>query len=117
VAANALALRELVGNLLGNALRYTPRGGQVSARLIAPPGGPLRLEVQDTGIGIAAEDLPHIFDEFYRAANARAHSSAGTGLGMAIVKATVERLGGSVAVESRVGEGTRVIVDLPVAAP
>jgi len=73
----------------------------------------VRLEVEDTGIGISAEDLPHVFEEFYRAANARAHTQDGTGLGLAIVKAVAKQHGGSVSLTSEPRRGTRFVVDLP----
>jgi len=110
---DATGLRQLVGNLVGNALRYTPEGGRVVIR-VAPVAAALRLEVEDTGIGIQAADLPRIFEEFYRAANARSRSPEGTGLGLAIVRTVAERHGGTVAVASEVGRGTRFTVDLPI---
>ena len=79
--------------------------------------GTLRLQVDDTGIGIASDDLPQIFEEFYRASNARDYASDGTGLGLAIVKAVAEQHGGSVAVTSEVGRGTRFTVTLPLRGP
>ncbi len=112
--ADATGLRQLVGNLVGNALRYTPQGGRVVVRL-APFAALLRLEVEDTGIGIPAADLPRIFEEFFRAANARSRSPEGTGLGLAIVRTVAERHGGTVAVASEAGRGTRFTVDLPIA--
>lgn len=107
-----VALRQLLANLLGNAVRYTPRGGRIWLRA-RKDGTILRLEVQDTGIGIQAEDLPRIFDEFFRAKNAREHAENGTGLGLAIVKAVAERHGGTVSVESVPGQGSRFMVGLP----
>jgi signal transduction histidine kinase len=109
-------LRQLVGNLLENGIRYTPSGGRVELRMGRGERG-LRLEVEDTGIGIAPEDLPRVFDEFYRAPNAREHSSDGTGLGLAIVKAVAEQHGGCVTIDSVPGRGTLVIVDLSVEPP
>jgi signal transduction histidine kinase len=113
---DAAGLRQLVGNLLGNALRYTPRGGEVRLRL-EPAADRLRLVVEDTGIGIPRADLPHVFDEFFRSANARERVADGTGLGLAIVKAVAEQHGGSVVVESEPGRGTRFTVELPLTAP
>ncbi len=112
--ADPEGLRQLVGNLLENAIRYTPRGGRVAVRMRTDERA-LRLEVEDTGIGIAPDDLPYVFDEFYRAANAREHSSDGTGLGLAIIKAVAEQHGGSVSIESVLGRGTLVIVELSLA--
>jgi len=73
----------------------------------------VRGEVGDTGIGIAPEDLPHVFDEFYRASNARRSSPHGTGVGLAIVQRTIEYWGGTIRVESEVGRGSRFVFFLP----
>jgi signal transduction histidine kinase len=112
VTGDAAALRELVGNLVRNAIRYTPRGGSVEVRL-GCRGETVELAVTDTGIGIPAEDLERVFEEFYRSPNARSHSSEGTGLGLAIVKAAAERHGGHVGVSSVPGRGTSFVVTLP----
>jgi signal transduction histidine kinase len=113
VHGDVAGLRQLVGNLVSNAVRYTPRGGSVAVRLQRTDSA-LRLEVEDTGIGIPKDDLPRIFEEFFRSANARSHTSDGTGLGLTIVKAVAEQHGGSVAVESEPSRGTRFTVDLPL---
>jgi signal transduction histidine kinase len=111
--ADPAGLEQLIGNLVSNAIRYTPAGGRVDVRL-AQAGDQLRFEVEDTGIGVAAEDLPRLFEEFYRAANAREFAVEGTGLGLSIVKAVAEEHGGSVSIESQPGHGTRVSVLLPL---
>ena len=98
---------------MSNAVRYTPHGGSVAVRLQRTDSA-LRLEVEDTGIGIPKDDLPRIFEEFFRSANARGHTSDGTGLGLSIVKAVAEQRGGTVSAESEPGRGTRVTVDLPL---
>ena len=72
------------------------------------------MSVSDTGSGIAAEDLPHVFDRFFRADAARGNSANRVGLGLAIVKALVEAYGGSIAAESTPGKGTRMTVELPI---
>ena len=113
IEGDAAGLQQLIGNLLSNAIRYTPRAGRVRVGL-REAGGKLLIEVADTGIGIPAECLPRVFDEFYRAANARSHSGDGTGLGLSIVRAVAEQHGGAVSVESEVGGGTRFAVELPV---
>lgn len=113
VQGDVAGLRQLVGNLVSNAVRYTPRGGSVVVRLQRTDSA-LRLEVEDTGIGIPKDDLPRIFEEFFRSANARSHTSDGTGLGLSIVKAVAEQHAGSVSVESEQGKGTRFTVDLPL---
>jgi signal transduction histidine kinase len=112
VRGDAQGLLQLVGNLVTNAIRYTPSGGLVTLRTVRM-AGITRLEVVDTGIGISAEDLPHIFEEFYRAPNARTHTQDGTGLGLAIVRAVAKQHGGSVRVTSEPGRGTCFTVDLP----
>jgi signal transduction histidine kinase len=106
-------LSDLVTNLVSNAVRYTPPGGHVSVRCGADGGA--RLEVADTGIGIPPDELPHIFDEFFRGRAARQIFAHGTGLGMAIVSRVVEMHGGHVEVASEVGQGTRFTVTFPPA--
>lgn len=105
-------LRQMATNLLANAVAYNRPGGSVQASL-RTEGGTAVLEVRDTGIGISAEDLPHVFDRFYRADKARSREMGGSGLGLAITKWIVEAHGGTIGLESRVGEGTTVRVRLP----
>lgn len=127
--ADPQRMAQILGNLLENALRYTPRGGQVALRVVpngsiaAPaiqraqtPTTPLViLEVADTGAGIAPADLPHVFDRFYRADRARARETGGSGLGLAIVQRLVEAQGGVVGVTSTPGQGTIFQIALPMA--
>jgi signal transduction histidine kinase len=105
-------IAQVLDNLILNAFRYTPAGGwiRLSAELL-PPGG-LRLKVQDNGSGIAEEDLPFIFERFYRADKAR-HSNQESGLGLAIARSIVEAHGGKISVESQPGKGTTFTIDLP----
>lgn len=107
-------IRQLVLNLVTNAVKYTPAGGEVSLGL-SDQGQTVTLTVGDTGIGIAAGDLPHIFDRFWRAdpSRSRVGESPGTGLGLAITKWIAEAHGGSIAVQSRPGRGTLFTVTLP----
>ncbi len=112
VEGDASSLRQLIGNLVSNAIRYTPAGGHVSIESKGSADS-ATLVVRDTGIGIPAEDLPHIFEEFFRTTNARRHNSQGTGLGLAIVKAAADQHGASVAVTSELGRGTAFTVTLP----
>jgi signal transduction histidine kinase len=108
-------LRQMLENLLENSASYTPKGGRVELdlRLV---DGLARLELRDTGIGISNEDLPHVFDRFYRGQDARAAHSEGSGLGLAMVKYIVDAHGGSVEVTSERGHGTAFVVHLPLAA-
>lgn len=107
-------LEDVAANLVSNAIKYTPEKGVVKVKTFTE-GGRLVLEVVDTGIGMSHEDLEKVFDEFYRAGNARKMCSDGTGLGLPIVKETVERLGGSVTVKSLPDLGTCVTVAVPIA--
>ncbi len=100
-------------NLIGNAIKYTPAGGRVAVRM-ERRGAEAVVAVEDTGMGIPDVDFPHLFEEFYRASNAKETGIQGTGLGLAIVKDLVERYGGHVTLHSRVGEGTTVTVTLPL---
>ncbi len=114
VKADPDRLRQVVHNLLTNALRFTPSGGDVTLS-VQTYGATARVEVQDTGVGIAPEDLPHVFDRFYRADRARARSSGGSGLGLTIVKSLVQLMGGEVGVESAPAQGSRFWFTLPLA--
>ncbi len=111
---DASRIRQLLLNLVTNAVKYTPNGGEVGLAL-ADLGHELVITVRDTGVGIAAGDLPHIFDRFYRAdpARSRAGDRPGTGLGLAITKWIAEAHGGEIAVQSRPGRGTAFTVRLP----
>jgi signal transduction histidine kinase len=108
-------LRRLLFNLLDNAIKYTPAGGTITVRGACPDGQVL-VEVTDTGIGIAAEHLPHLFERFYQVDPARSRETDGTGLGLAICRSIAEAHGGRIAVESTVGRGTRVTLTLPAGA-
>lgn len=106
-------LRQIVQNLVENAVRYTPSGGEIGVTMRADDADEVRLAVSDTGVGVDAADLPHVFRHFYRADQSRARSSGGTGLGLAIVKSLVEAHGGRVTVESAVGRGTTFTITFP----
>jgi signal transduction histidine kinase len=113
--ANRFSMEQLFNNLLSNALRYTPEGGSVSVLLqAANRNNVVEAKITDSGIGIAPESLPHIFDDFYRAGNAKAFTENGTGLGLAIVKRIVELHNGDIRVESAVNRGTTFIFTLPM---
>lgn len=117
VQADGDRMRQVVQNLVENAIRHTPPGGEIRVLLQDGNGEGVHLRVSDTGSGISAEDLPHIFEHFYRADRSRARSSGGTGMGLAIVKSLVEAHGGRVSVESASGAGSTFVVTLPKAAP
>jgi signal transduction histidine kinase len=105
-------INEVLGNLLSNAFKFTPRGGKV-ALTVGAQENKVIITVTDTGAGISSEQLPHIFDKFYQADNQAQAATKGTGLGLAIAKEIVEAHGGRITVESRVGEGTTFVVNLP----
>ena len=114
VHGDRLWLRQLVLNLVGNAIQYTPAGGRVSVAL-ARDGDRARLTVADTGVGIAPEHLPAIFDRFYRVDPGRSRGTGGAGLGLSIARWVVEAHGGSIAAASEPGRGTEFTVLLPLA--
>jgi signal transduction histidine kinase len=103
---------QVVANLVANAIKFTGRGGSVSVDVAATPEGAW-IEVTDTGVGIDPAELPHIFERFYRGSRANEARGSGSGLGLAIVRSIVDMHGGTVEVESRVGQGTRFVVTLP----
>jgi signal transduction histidine kinase len=108
-------LETVLRNLVGNAVKYTSQGGSVRVE-VSQEGNCVEIRVTDTGIGIPEEDLPHIWEEFFRARNAHAEGTVGTGLGLSIVKQLVERLGGQISVISRLGKGTAFTVSLKAKA-
>ena len=115
VRAGLTHLTVVLRNLLDNALKYTPSGGKVSCTLSRTAGG-VEIRVQDSGQGIAEEDLPHIFERFYRADPAHGREIPGIGLGLALVKSIVDAYGGQIRVASAgVGYGTTVTLLWPVA--
>jgi signal transduction histidine kinase len=116
VEADPLRARQIVHNLLGNAVRHTPAGGAVRVRARRTADG-VEVTVADTGEGIPPEHLPHVFERFYRADRSRSRATGGAGIGLAVVKQLVEAHGGRVGVESTPGRGTTLRFTLPVAAP
>ncbi|MBW1976126.1 MAG: ATP-binding protein [Deltaproteobacteria bacterium] len=101
-------MEELLINLIDNAVRYT-REGEVKISVYEADGGEAVISISDTGIGIPAEHIPRIFERFYVVDKSRSRESGGTGLGLAIVKHIVERLGGTISVESKPGKGSTFI--------
>jgi signal transduction histidine kinase len=112
IMGNVEYLVRLVGNLLSNALRYTPEHGSVTVKLESS-NGDVVLTVADSGIGIPEKELPRIFDEFFRASNAGKTTDTGTGLGLAVAKFIAEKHGGEIRVNSVEGEGTIFTVRMP----
>jgi len=110
--ADPILLRRALSNLLSNALRHTPRGGQIALAVQASDVA-LEISVADSGCGIAPEHLPKLFDRFYRADAARVHSAEGSGLGLAIVKSIMVLHGGSALIASTPGKGTTVTLRFP----
>jgi signal transduction histidine kinase len=107
-----LRIGQVVSNLVGNALKFTPRGGTVTVTVSNERTG-ARIVVADTGIGIDATELPYIFDRFYRGSRSSEARGSGSGLGLAIVRSIVDMHGGRISVESRLGKGTTFVVTLP----
>ncbi|MFD0037560.1 sensor histidine kinase [Streptomyces anulatus] len=117
--ADPVRLRQAVGNLVSNAVRHTPEGGRVTLRAYAHEegDGAVLVEVTDTGSGIPPEDLPHVFDRFWRAEKSRSRRTGGSGLGLAIVRKLVEAHGGTVDATSVEGEGSAFVLRLPGTTP
>jgi signal transduction histidine kinase len=105
-------LDQVLGNLVNNALRFTPDGGQITLDA-AREGDSIRVVIQDSGEGIAEEDLPFVFDRFWKGDKSRSRASGGSGLGLAIARQLVTAHGGAISVESQQGEGTIFTLRLP----
>jgi anti-sigma regulatory factor (Ser/Thr protein kinase) len=116
VTANETLIEDLFSNLISNAIKYTPEGGDVRV-ILGTEDGSVRFEVSDTGIGIPEKDLPRLFTEFFRTAEAKELVEEGTGLGLVIVKEILDRMGGKIHVESKSGEGTHFKCLIPGATP
>jgi signal transduction histidine kinase len=116
IEADQALLQQAVYNLVENALKYTPDGGQVTVHLQTAPSA-LTFAVQDSGIGIQKNDLPRLFEKFYRGTNREALAQRGTGLGLAIVKSIAERHGGKVWVASELGKGSVFYLQIPLVQP
>ena len=113
VAVDKDKLSAALVNLLGNALKYSPEGGEINFR-VERAQNQLSFSVEDSGIGIAAEELPHIFDKFFRSDDDRVQSLTGTGLGLAFTKEVARLHGGDVTVHSELDKGTRFTLTIPV---
>jgi len=114
VEGDRARLKQVIVNLVDNAIKYTPAGGLVGVKIRASNSHAV-LEVNDNGVGIPPEALPHIFERFYRVDKARSRQMGGAGLGLSIIKAIVTAHGGQVRVESVEGKGSRFLVELPIA--
>jgi heavy metal sensor kinase len=113
VSGDKVKLRQLFINILENAVRYTPTGGNISVSLLKKDSNAI-TSISDTGIGIPPEHLPHIFERFYRVDKARSRADGGVGLGLAIAKYIAESHKGKITVESEVGKGTNFTVTIPL---
>ncbi len=117
IASGRGLLEQLMENLVSNAIKYTPEGGSVEVKLERADPESIRITVTDTGIGIPKDEQSQLFREFFRATNARQRTRLGTGLGLVLVKQTVERHCGTLDIESAEGEGTTITVTLPLVRP
>jgi heavy metal sensor kinase len=113
VEADAIRLKQVVVNLLDNAIKYTPEGGEISLQ-VRSQNNRAFFEISDTGIGISREALPHVFNRFFRSEEVKAFGMEGTGLGLAIVQSIAEAHGGTISVESDENHGTVFRVELPL---
>jgi two-component system phosphate regulon sensor histidine kinase PhoR len=111
--ADAEKLTQVFGNLLENALKYTPKGARVEIGALVTMENEIECYVRDNGAGIPAEDLPHIFERFFRVEKGRSRETGGTGLGLSIVKHIVQLHGGRVWAENRDSGGLAIILRLP----
>ncbi len=110
-------MAQVIGNLLENAIQHTPEGGHVTVRLEAVESAAARVTVADTGEGIPPEDIPRVFERFYRVDASRSRATGGVGLGLTIAKQLVEAHGGTIRAESTPGKGSRFIFELPLVQP
>jgi two-component system phosphate regulon sensor histidine kinase PhoR len=113
IMGRRIRLEQALVNLIDNAVKFNRPGGEVWVWTGRTPAGEATISIADSGIGIPSEDLPRIFERFYRVDKARSRQVGGTGLGLSIVKHVVERMGGSVVVESELGKGSKFIITVP----
>jgi signal transduction histidine kinase len=115
VNGHALRLEQALVNLLDNAVKFNRQGGEARIEGGMTEEGKVFVSVSDNGSGIPSDDVPRIFERFYRVDKARSRAVGGTGLGLSIVKHVVERMGGTIKVESRLGRGSTFTILLPAA--
>jgi two-component system phosphate regulon sensor histidine kinase PhoR len=115
VLGDRVHLEQVLVNLIDNAVKFNRQGGEVRAEISRAENGKAQIVIGDTGIGIPSEDLPRIFERFYRVDKTRSREVGGTGLGLSIVKHVVERMHGTIQVESSLGKGSKFIVQFPAA--
>jgi signal transduction histidine kinase len=116
VEADQALLHQAVYNLVENAIKYTPDHGQVTISTLSQPGY-LTFAIKDSGIGIASDDLPRLFEKFYRGKQREARAQHGSGLGLAIVHSIATNHGGRVWVDSSVGKGSTFYLQIPLIQP
>jgi two-component system phosphate regulon sensor histidine kinase PhoR len=116
VSGSRLRLEQAILNLIANAIKFNRPGGEVRVRATTDGGddGHVAIVISDTGVGIPSQDLPRIFERFYRVDKARSRQVGGTGLGLSIVKHVVERMNGAITVESQLGRGSAFTLRLPI---
>jgi two-component system phosphate regulon sensor histidine kinase PhoR len=112
IVGNQFSINEMIANLLFNAIKYTPENKTVHIEASGHDDY-VQIDITDTGIGIPADEIENVFEEFFRASNAKESEKDGTGLGLSIVKQIVERHGGKISVQSKQGEGSTFTVILP----
>jgi signal transduction histidine kinase len=115
VSADPAAIERLLLIVIENAIKYTPAGGKIDV-ILSNGAGNARIEIRDSGIGISDKDLPHIFERFYRADQARSRETGGSGLGLAIARWIVNLHGGLIEAQSTLGNGSVIRITLPSAA-
>lgn len=115
ITADRQRIEQVVINIISNAIKYTPDGGQIDIKLMKSKRESVLINVTDNGIGIPKEDVSHLFERFYRVEKSRNQDAGGTGLGLAIAKELVEAHGGNIRVDSELSRGTSVTIELPIA--
>lgn len=113
IFADKERIEQVVTNIIGNAIKYTPDGGKISVNVTRKEKDGYILSVSDTGVGIPKEDLEHIFERFYRVDKSRSTDAGGTGLGLSIAKDIIDAHGGTISIDSEYGKGTTVTIELP----